>query len=118
MVRTRRNGQRPRRRGHALDGNVSRQLKRQIGKAQNGRGANAPPVRLARTHSRQERLNRILLIGGSGLAVGAVLLALLTPPFNLMKLGLNLGAIGLGLLMGKGIGMFMFRRVLPTTSNK
>ncbi|HEY4844202.1 MAG TPA: hypothetical protein VII89_00780 [Candidatus Dormibacteraeota bacterium] len=60
-----------------------------------------------------QRLNRILLIGGSGLAVGAVLLALLTPPFNAGRLGLNLLAIGLGLLMGKGLGQFMFRRVLP-----
>jgi len=92
---------------------VSRQLKRQIGRAQDGRGLNAPPVRRARTRSREERLNRILLIGGGGLAVGAVLLALLTPPFNPMVLGINLAAIGLGLLMGKGIGRFMFRRVLP-----
>ncbi|HEX9095961.1 MAG TPA: hypothetical protein VF990_07645 [Candidatus Dormibacteraeota bacterium] len=65
-----------------------------------------------------QRLNRILLIGGGGLAVGAVLLALLTPPFNPGKLGLNLAAIGLGLLMGKGLGMFMFRRMLPTARNK
>jgi hypothetical protein len=65
-----------------------------------------------------QRLNRILLIGGGGLAFGAVLLALLTPPFKPMLLGLNLGAIGIGLLMGKGIGRFMFRRVLPTTSHK
>src|SRR2546425_1345822 len=101
-VPTGRRWQRRRRRGHALDGNVSRQLKRQIGRAENGRGANAPPVRRARTRSREERLNRILLVGGSGLAVGAVLLALLTPPFKPMLLGLNLGAIGLGLLMGKG----------------
>jgi hypothetical protein len=35
-----------------------------------------------------------------------------------MLLGLNLGAIGLGLLMGKGIGRFMFRRILPTARNK
>jgi hypothetical protein len=53
------------------------------------------------------------LIGGGGLAVGAVLLALLTPPFKPVLLGINLAAIGLGLLMGKGLGMFMFRRVLP-----
>jgi hypothetical protein len=47
-----------------------------------------------------------------------VLLALLTPPFKPMVLGINLAAIGMGLLMGKGIGRFMFRRVLPTASNK
>ena len=97
---------------------MSRQLKRQIGRAQNGRGANAPPVRPAPTRSREERLNRILLIGGGGLAVGAVLLAVLTKPFDPMHLGINLVAIGLGLLMGKGIGKFMFRRVLPTASHK
>jgi hypothetical protein len=60
-----------------------------------------------------QRLNRILLIGGGGLAVGAVLLALLAPRFDAGALGINLLAIGLGLLMGKGIGRFMFRRVLP-----
>ncbi len=65
-----------------------------------------------------QRLNRILLIGGGGLAAGAVLLALLTRPFNPMLLGFNLAAIGLGLLMGKGLGMFLFRRVLPTASHK
>ncbi len=95
---------------------MSRQLKRQIGRAQNGRGANASPVRRARVRSREERLNRILLIGGGGLAVGAVLLAVLTPPFKPVELGINLLAIGLGLLMGKGIGMFMFRRILPTAN--
>jgi hypothetical protein len=63
-------------------------------------------------------LNRILLIGGGGLAVGAVLLAVSTKPFDPVALGTNLLAIGLGLLMGKGIGRFMFRRVLPTASNK
>jgi hypothetical protein len=65
-----------------------------------------------------QRLNRILLIGGGGLAVGAVLLALLTRPFNPTLLAFNLAAIGLGLLMGKGLGMFLFRRVLPTATNK
>jgi hypothetical protein len=65
-----------------------------------------------------QRLNRILLIGGGGLAGGAVLLSLLTPPFQPMVLGFNLAAIALGLLMGKGIGMFLFRRVLPTATNK
>jgi hypothetical protein len=96
---------------------VSRRLNRQLGKAPGGRGIEpSPRPRAARTPV--QRLNRILLIGGSGLAVGAVLLALLTPPFKPMLLGLNLGAIGLGLLMGKGLGMFMFRRVLPTARNK
>jgi hypothetical protein len=65
-----------------------------------------------------QRLNRILLIGGGGLAAGAVLLALLTRPFNPTALGINLAAIGLGLLMGKGLGMFLFRRLLPTASHK
>ena len=91
---------------------MSRRLKRQLGKAPGGRGIEpSPRPRAARTPV--QRLNRILLIGGSGLAVGAVLLALLTPPFNAGRLGLNLLAIGLGLLMGKGLGQFMFRRVLP-----
>ena len=65
-----------------------------------------------------QRLNRILLIGGGGLAAGAVLLALLNRPFQPMVLAVDLAAIGLGLLMGKGIGMFLFRRMLPTSSNK
>jgi len=65
-----------------------------------------------------QRLNRILLMGGGGLAAGAVLLALLTRPFQPKVLAINLAAIGLGLLMGKGLGMFMFRRMLPTPSNK
>jgi hypothetical protein len=91
---------------------VSRQLKREIGRARNGRDAKVSPVRRARTRSPEERLNRILLIGGGGLAIGAVVLALLTRPFNPAALGINLLAIGLGLLMGKGIGRFMFRRVL------
>jgi len=42
-----------------------------------------------------------------------VLLAVVTRPFDPIALGINLAAIGLGLLMGKGIGRFMFRRVLP-----
>ena len=74
---------------------------------------NASPVRRARTRSREERLNRILLIGGSGLAIGAVLVALLARRFDAGLLIINLVAIGLGLLMGKGIGRFIFRRVLP-----
>jgi hypothetical protein len=91
---------------------VSRRLKRQLGKAPGGRGIEpSPRPRAARTPI--QRLNRILLIGGAGLAVGAVLLALLAPRFDPGALGINLLAIGLGLLMGKGIGQFMFRRVLP-----
>ena len=91
---------------------MSRRLKRQIGKAPGGRGVRpSPRPRAARTPL--QRLNRILLIGGGGLAIGAVLLAVLIPPFKPVELGINLLAIGLGLLMGKGIGMFMFRRVLP-----
>ena len=97
---------------------MSRRLKRQLGKAPGGRGIQPSPRPRAVARTPLQRLNRILLIGGAGLAVGAVLLALLTPPFDPMKLGINLAAIGLGLLMGKGIGRFMFRRVLPTASNK
>jgi hypothetical protein len=93
---------------------VSRRLNRQLGKAAGGRGIEPSPRPRAVARTPLQRLNRILLIGGSGLAVGAVLLALLTPPFNPRLLGINLAAIGLGLLMGKGIGRFMFRRVLPT----
>jgi len=95
---------------------VSRQLKRQIGRARDGRDAIVSPVRRARTRSREERLNRILLIGGSGLAIGAVLVALLARRFDAGSLISNLVAIALGLLMGKGIGRFIFRRDLPTTN--
>ena len=96
---------------------MSRRLNRQLGKAPGGRGIEpSPRPRAAPTPI--QRLNRILLIGGGGLAFGAVLLALVTKPFDPKLLGINLAAIGLGLLMGKGIGMFMFRRVLPTASNK
>jgi hypothetical protein len=80
-----------------------------------GRGIKTSPAGQSLQRSREARLNRILLIGGGGLAVGAVLLALAVHPFNFVMLLVNLGAIGLGLVMGKGIGMFMFRRVLPTT---
>ena len=91
---------------------MSRRLKRQLGKAPGGRGIEpSPRPRAARTPL--QRLNRILLIGGGGLALGAVLLALLSPRPDWGGLGINLLAIGLGLLMGKGIGRFMFRRVLP-----
>jgi hypothetical protein len=90
----------------------SRQLKRQLKRANGGRGPTTPSARPPRTRSREERLNRILLIGGGGLAIGAVLVALIGRRFD--SLIINLVAIGLGLLMGKGIGRFMFRRVLPT----
>ena len=48
------------------------------------------------------------------MAIGAVLVALIGRRFD--SLIINLVAIGLGLLMGKGIGRFMFRRVLPTAN--
>ena len=92
---------------------MSRRLQRQLGKAPGGRGIEPSPRPRAVDRTPLQRLNRILLIGGAGLAVGAVLLALLSPPFKPVLLGINLAAIGLGLLMGKGLGMFMFRRVLP-----
>jgi hypothetical protein len=97
---------------------VSRRLNRQLGKAPGGRGIEPSPRPRAVARTPLQRLNRILLIGGGGLAAGAVVLALLTKPFSPMTLGFNLAAIGLGLLMGKGIGMFLFRRVLPTASHK
>ena len=59
-------------------------------------------------------MNRWLLIGGAGLALGAVVLALMAPHFNPVLLGINLGAILTGLLMGKVIGRFIFRRISPT----
>jgi hypothetical protein len=99
---------------------MSRQLKRQLGRANGRRGAIAPSARPRHARSvtkprlsPQKRLNRILLIGGGALAVGAVILAAFARPFDPAMLAINLAAIGLGLLMGKGIGMFMFRRVLP-----
>ena len=95
---------------------MSRQLKRQIGRAQGERGTKPSPARRARPRSREQRLNRILLIGGSGLAIGAVMLAVLAPRFDAGALAINLAAIALGLLMGKGIGTFFFRRAYPTTS--
>jgi len=58
-------------------------------------------------------MNRYLLIGGGLLALGAVLIALVNRPFDPVLLGINLLAIGLGLLMGKGFGRFIFRRILP-----
>ena len=92
---------------------MSRRLKRQIGKATGGRGIEPSPRPRAVARTPMQRLNRILLVGGSGLAFGAVLLALLAPRFDPVALGIDLLAIGLGLLMGKGLGLFMFRRVLP-----
>jgi len=92
---------------------VSRRLKRQLGRAPGGRGIEPSPRPRAVARTPLQRLNRILLIGGAGLAVGAVLLALVDKPFKPVALGINLLAIGLGLLMGKGLGRFMFRRVLP-----
>jgi hypothetical protein len=59
----------------------------------------------------------MLLVGGAGLAFGAVGLALITSPFNPVRLAINLGAIGLGLLMGKGFGLFMFRRISPAAGS-
>jgi hypothetical protein len=61
----------------------------------------------------EQRMNRYLLIGGGFLALGAVFIAVVNRPFQPGMLGINLLAIALGLLMGKGIGRFMFRRVLP-----
>ena len=92
---------------------MSRRLKRQLGKAPGGRGIEPSPRPRAVASTPLQRLNRILLIGGAGLAIGAILLAVLSPPFKPVALGINLLAIGLGLLMGKGLGRFMFRRVLP-----
>ncbi len=61
-------------------------------------------------------MNRMLLVGGAGLAFGAVVLGLAAPHFNPVGLGINLAAIALGLLTGKVIGLFIFRRILPTAS--
>lgn len=92
---------------------MSRRLKRQLGKAPGGRGSNPSPGPRAVPRTLEQRLNRYLLVGGSLLALGALLIALTARPFNPGGLLINLLAIGLGLLMGKGIGRFMFRRVLP-----
>ena len=97
---------------------MSRRLNRQLGKAPGGRGVQPSPRPRAVALTPLQRMNRYLLIGGGFLALGAVLVALAVKPFNPVSLGLYLGAIGLGLLMGKGIGRFMFRRMLPTSSNK
>lgn len=50
------------------------------------------------------------------LALTAIVISLMAPRFDRMVLGVNLAAIALGLLMGKGIGRFLFRRVLPATN--
>ncbi|HET9847432.1 MAG TPA: hypothetical protein VFR68_02610 [Candidatus Dormibacteraeota bacterium] len=92
---------------------MSRRLKRQLGKAQGGRGAVASPTRRVRTP--EERVNRILLIGGSGLALGAVAISLSAPHFDPLGLGVRLAAVAVGLLMGKGIGRVVFRRDSPRT---
>ena len=63
-------------------------------------------------------MNRLLLVGGAGLAFGAVVLGLAAPRFNPVGLGINLAAIALGLLMGKVIGLFIFRRILPAPGSK
>ena len=94
---------------------MSRRLKRQLGTAQGGRGVKASPARQTRTP--EQRVNRILLIGGGALALGAVGLALLSPHPDAPGLGVNLAAIAVGLLMGKGIGRFVFRRASPTHGN-
>jgi len=91
---------------------VSRRLNRQLGKAPGGRGIQPSPRPRAVARTPLQRLNRILLIGGGGLAIGAVLLAVLTRRFD--ALPINLVAIAVGLVMGKGIGRFMFRRTLPS----
>jgi hypothetical protein len=44
------------------------------------------------------------------------MLEVLGPRFDAGRLAINLAAIALGLLMGKGIGMFFFRRAYPTAS--
>ena len=95
---------------------MSRRLNRQLGKAPGGRGIEPSPRPRAVARTPLQRLNRILLIGGGGLAIGAVMLAVLAPRFDGGMLAINLVAIAVGLLMGKGIGMFFFRRAYPTTS--
>ena len=95
---------------------MSRRLKRQIIRAQAGRGVSPSPTRRPRVRSPQEeRLNRWLLIGGAGFTIGAVVLALRAPRFEPVVLGINLVAIVLGLLMGRVIGRFVFRHILPAS---
>lgn len=92
---------------------MSRQLKRQIARRQGSRNGSPSRPRPARTPT--QRLNRILLIGGSLMALSAVVISLLAPHFDPLLLATYLAAIGLGLLMGKGLGRFLFRRILPTS---
>lgn len=93
---------------------MSRRLTREVRKAQGGRGRKSSPA--PRTRTPEQRLNRIFLIGGGGLALGAIVLALIAPHFDPVGLGINLGAILVGLMMGKVIGKLLFRRATPTTS--
>ena len=46
-------------------------------------------------------------------AAGAIVIALMAPRFNPLGLMINLAAIALGLLMGKGLGRLIYRRGLP-----
>ncbi|HVH65582.1 MAG TPA: hypothetical protein VM674_06055 [Candidatus Acidoferrum sp.] len=62
-------------------------------------------------------MNRMLLLGGGALALGAVVIAVVSPHFEPVRLGVNLGAIALGLLMGKGIARFLFGRISAHTGN-
>jgi hypothetical protein len=61
----------------------------------------------------EARLNRMLLLGGAALSLGAILLALISHPFDPARLGINLAVIVVGLAMGRGIGRFLFRGVAP-----
>ena len=89
---------------------MSRRRTQPVGKARGGRGIKPSPIDGSRRRSPEERLNRILLLGGGGLAAGAVVIALLAPQFKPVGLGINLVAIGLGLLMGKALGRLIYRR--------
>jgi hypothetical protein len=51
----------------------------------------------------------MLMYGGGLLALSAIVLSLLSPRFDGRTLALNLGAIAIGLVMGKAIGRVMFR---------
>ena len=58
--------------------------------------------------------NPITPYGESKVLVERDVKALADDHFSPVFLATNLGAIGLGLLMGKGFGRFLFRRILPT----
>ncbi len=92
---------------------MSRRRKQPVGKARVGRGVKPSPTVGGRHRSPEERLNRILRLGGGGLAAGAIVIALMAPRFNPLGLMINLAAIALGLLMGKGLGRLIYRRGLP-----